>query len=269
MQAVPYVLIRAEVLDQVLLPAEQALQAWCEDWGVAREDVTLECLRAWDGAAQLPAATVWRRSWRKDTRALALTWSGELPALVQRLLYAPDRQYAPSGGSAVTAVAAGEAAWQQLLQGLGMALIGGEPAPAAAQPPASDWRYASGAVMLVIHIGRQACHALLNHDAVQALAHSDAQAASARLPALDFARLLAPLPVRLPVPLGAADVDLGSLMRLQIGDVIRLDTVADRALRVAGPSGAALFDGYLGRAGEALALELAPLDTTNGVQHEQ
>ena len=270
MQCGPYALIRAEVLGQLRQQAGQALQAWCDGWGVARDDVVLECLRAWEGAAQLPAAPGWRQSWRAGERTLALCWAGEMPAQVQRLLYAPDRQYGPAGG-AVTAVAAGEAAWQDLLQGLGVALTGGAPAADAPAPSLADWRHASGAVLLVLRIGRHACYALLNHEAVQALAESallraGLQApASAPLPALDYAGLLAALPVRLPVPLGAAEVDLGSLTRLQVGDVIRLDTAADRALRINGPTGIPLFDGYLGRAGEQLALELAPHDTTNGV----
>lgn len=265
MRCSPYALIRAEVLGQLQERAGQALQVWCDGWGVARADVALECLRASEGAAQLPAAPVWRQCWRADARTLALCWAGEMPAQVQRLLYAPDRQYGPAG-TAVTAVAAGEAAWQDLLQGLGKALTGGAPAADALAPAADDWRHASGAVLLVLRIGRHACHALLNHEAVQALA--GAAPPRAGLPALDYTGLLAALPVRLPVPLGAAEVDLGSLMRLQVGDVIRLDTAADRALRVGGPSGAPLFDGYLGRAGEQLALELVPHDTTNGVEYE-
>lgn len=276
MQSRPYALIRTELLDQVQRLADQALQSWCDGWGAARQDVALECLRAWDGAQQLPAAPAWCARWQADTRALSLTWPAELPAQVQRLLYPPDRQYAPAAGSAVTAEAAGEAGWQALWQALAAALVaGGAAAPTPQAPAADEWRHASGAVLLVLRIGRLACHALLDHGALQALAEQAMlrgallRPTAERLAALDYAGLLAALPVSLPVQLGAAAVDLGSLMRLQAGDVIRLDSVADRALRVNGPSGAPLFDGYLGRAGDTLALELAPHDTTNGVQHEQ
>lgn len=265
MEQRPFVLLGAGALAAARQALGGAVDAWCRDWGVARDEVLVECVRAWEGAAQLPAAPSWRAPWRAGERALAIAWPDELPAQVRRLLFGAERQHAPAAGAAHTALAAGEAAWAALLLGLSAAVVPGGGMAAEAMPAAAaDWRHASGALLVVVRVGRQACHAVLNGEAVAALVGPAAP--DARLAALDYARLLAPVAVRLPVALGEARVDLGSLLRLDIGDVIRLDTPADGALPVrapgAGAGAPALFGGHLGRRGEDMALELAPHELT-------
>jgi flagellar motor switch/type III secretory pathway protein FliN len=271
----PFSLIGNDVLDAVRRLLDGALRDWCADWGVERDGLVLECLRAWEGEQQLPAAPAWRQPWRSGDGMLSLAWAAELPAQLQKLLFAPDRQYMPSAGTPHTAVAAGAAAWDALVGAMAAAAMpGGAAAGEAAAPPAEHWRRASGALLIVLRVGKQACHAVLDHEALQALAEQLALRGALRRPAadklapVDFHAMLADLPVALPVALGSAQVDFGSLVGLRAGDVIRLDTAADSALQVRGPSGAALFDGYLGRAGEAMALELIPHESTNGVKHE-
>lgn len=258
----PFALLGDGVLAGARRALGAAVDAWCADWGVARDELVVECLRAWDGADQLPAAPAWRAPWRAGDAALALAWPDELPAQLQRLLFGADRQHAPATGAA---------AWRDLLRALAAALLPGGVAAAEAMPAAADdWRHASGALLLVVRVGKQTCHAVLNAAAVARLG-GGAAAPLAKLPAQDYPQLLAPLAVRLPVTLGQARVDLGGLLRLAVGDVIRLDTAADRALpvRAADAPAPVLFGGYLGRRGEDLALELAPHDLTHGVKHEQ
>jgi flagellar motor switch/type III secretory pathway protein FliN len=271
----PFSLIGNDLLDAVRRLLDEALRGWCADWGVERDGLVLECLRAWEGEQQLPAAPVWRQPWRSGDGTLSLAWAAELPAQLQKLLFGPDRQYMPSAGTPHTAVAAAAAAWDELVHAVAAAAMpGGTAAGEAAAAPAAHWRHASGALLIVLRVGKQACHAVLDHEALQALAEQLALRGALRRPAadklapVDFHAMLADLPVALPVALGSAQVDFGSLVGLRAGDVIRLDTAADSALQVRGPSGAALFDGYLGRAGEAMALELIPHESTNGVKHE-
>lgn len=267
----PFTLLGADVLHGVYGLLERALRDWCADWGVTRDELVLETARAWEEEGQLPATPAWRQSWRSAGGAMALTWAAEMPAQLQRLLFAPQRQASPVASAADTAAAAAQAAWTALLQVLAAVAVPGAVRDADAVPPASaDWRRASGAVLLAIRLGKHTCHALLDHRAVQALARQAESPGSAKsappLRALDYRVLLAPLDVALPVELGRAQVGLGSLMRLEAGDVIRLDTAADRAIRVNNSAGSALFDGYLGLTDGHVALELVRHDLTIGAK---
>ena len=271
--ALPFALLGADVLHGVRGLLEQAVHDWCADWGVAHGELVLETSRAWEALEQLPAAPAWRQPWQGAGGRMTLAWTADWPARLQRALFAPDRQYGPATGKPGLAIAAAEAAWSALQDALAaVAVPGAERGMDEQPPPSADWRHASGALLLVIRFGKQACHAVLNHDAVTALARQATlrglirPVSAAPLAAVDYRTLLAPLEVALPVEIGKAEVGLGSLMRLEAGDVIRLDTAADRALRVTGPSGAVLFDGYLGLADGHVALELTQHDTTFGVQ---
>jgi hypothetical protein len=269
----PFALLGADLLDSVQRRLEQAVRDWCADWGVARDELVLETRRAWEAQQQLPAAPAWRQPWQSGGASLALAWPEELPVQLQRLLFGAERHYAPAGGKAQIAAAAADAAWLDLQRALvDVAVPGGTPDAAASPPPSADWRHASGALLLVLRVGKASCYAVLNHDAVRALSVQAVlrgaikSPAAVPLAACDYRRLLAPLEVDLPVAIGHAQVDLGSLLRLEAGDVIRLDTPADRAISVTGPSGAVLFDGYLGLADGNVALELVQHDFTSGVK---
>ncbi|MRW94179.1 hypothetical protein GJ699_29820 [Duganella sp. FT80W] len=263
----PYALISDTLLARVRAAADGALSAWCRDWGIAADAPVLECARAWDASAQLPAAPGWQAPLIDGAAVLARAWSSEMPAHVQRLLFGSERQYQMADGSAPLAAAAGVAAWQALSEQLARTLLPSVAEAADAAPAAADnWRRASGAVLLVLRLGKQACHLVLNHAAVERF-----NVGPHDLPPLapaSYRQLLDSQSVLLAVGLGAAEVDLGSLVRLAVGDVVRLDALADRPLTLRGPDGTALCGGYLGRAGPSLALELVPHDLIDGVTHE-
>lgn len=262
-----FVLVSAIRLAETERALDAATATWCQAWGVARDGLVVECARAWE-APRPAAAAPWRQSWGAGEGALALAWPVDMAAQVQRLLFASDRRYPPTGGIAQTAVAAGEAAWLALLKILATALLAdGKATEDVAPPPTPEWRRGSGALLIVVRIGQHVCHGLLNGAAVAALNRSPI-VTPRKLAPVSYPDLLSPLALRLPVALGSAQVDIGSLMRMSVGDVIRLDTAADSALNVMAPgvAGNVLFDGFLGRSGAELALELAPHDITNGVK---
>lgn len=269
-----YTLLGDDVLLSVRRLLEPVVRTWCADWGGAYDELGLVCRRAWDGEAQLPPPQ-WQQSWQAGAGLLMLAWPAEMPGQVQRLLFGVERQYTAQSGVPHSAQAAGMAAWHDLLEQLAAAALPGGEAAAAATPPAPVWRYASGALLVQLQLGRHSTQLLLNDAAVQALLAQLTtrgllvRAPDAPLAPVDLPRLLAAQPVALPVALGQAAVDLGSLVRLQVGDVIRLDRAADRALPVNSPSGIALFDGYLGRSGDVMALELLVHDFNDGVKYEQ
>lgn len=268
MQLRPYTLIGAGVLDGVRRLLDGAVGHWCADWGVARDALTLGCQRAWEGEPHWPAA--WRQAWTAGEGGLTLAWSEELGRQVQHLLFAPDTRQAGAPRPAPLAAEAAGAAWQDLLARLAAVAVPGarrDDQPGA--PPDGAWRHGSGALLLTLRVGRHCCHGLLDAAAVQALAPQAAgpgqpgqagHQALAPLAACDYQQLLAAVPVRLPVEIGRVELGLGSVVSLRVGDVIRLNTPADRALRVAGPSGRTLFGGYLGLKHDSVALEVVRHD---------
>lgn len=264
----PFMLIGNDVLAAAQGMLEAVLGDWCADWGVPREELLVECMRAWEAQARLPAVPLWRKAWRSGDDEWALAWPAEGQQPLQRLMFVADRRaVAADTGVAGLAAGAADAAWQDLLQRWSGMLVPGADADGIQPAPArTAWQHASGAVLVELRLGRQVCHGVLSGTAVQALARQAGlrgllrSAPPAALPALDYMTLLAPLPVRLPVELGRVEVGLGSLVGLGVGDVIRLDVAADRPLGVTGPAGKILFDGYLGLSDGMVALELARHD---------
>ncbi len=270
MAVLPFVLLG----DGQLAAARALLAAlatdWGADWGVGRDGLLLECRRAWEARASLPAAPTWQACWQGAGGALWLAWPGELPGQLQRTLFGPERQAGlrAGGGAGTLAASCAGAAWQDLCARLG-ALAGADAvAGDGHMPPAAHWRHTSGAVLLTVRLGKQLCHGLLDGAAVQALLEQarlrgrlPARPVRSPLAALDYAQVLAAVAVRLPVALGQAQVALGSLAALAVGDVIRLDRAADRPLAIAAPSGPVLFGAYLGTVEQRLALELVPQES--------
>lgn len=263
----PYVLLATAVLAEAQRTIGQAVSRWCADWGVERSEVVLEVMRAWEGTGRLPAVPAWRQPWCSGECTLQVAWPDAMPGQMQQLMFGAEQRTGPGP----VAQAAGDAALLALARALAEAFIvdGAYDAPAA-PPPSHTWLHASGALLVVLQVGHMACVAVLNHAGTARLARGVVPAASLPLAPVDMAALLAPVPVCLPVQLGAARVDLGSLARLEPGDVIRIGAAADHPLHLHAPGspGAVLFDGYLGKVGHTMALELAPHDLNKGIHNE-
>jgi hypothetical protein len=80
----PYTLIGADVLAALQRALQAAVSDWCAEWGLPDEELLVECLRAWDGQARLPAVPAWRECWRDGAAELALAWPAEWQADRQR-----------------------------------------------------------------------------------------------------------------------------------------------------------------------------------------
>ncbi len=272
----PYVVLGAASLAAVRRLLDGVIGEWRAAWGMADGALDLDCQRAWEGRALLPASPHWRRPWRAGAQVLSMAWQAEFPTRLQSALFGAERQYGPAGGAAPLAEEGAAAAWRSLRQQLAaLAVPGAAAGEAELAPDDGVWRHASGAVLIALRIGRAQCFGVLNHSAVQSLLRQAEMrgllpaGAAVPLAGVDHHRLLANLPLRLPVAVGGARLGLGTLMSLGVGDVIRLDAAVDAPLSVSGPSGAVLFDGYLGLSGNKVALEVVLHDKSNGVKHER
>lgn len=256
----PYALLGDAVLTAVRAQAGVAVAAWCRDWGLDAAALAVTCRRAWDEGD----APSWRGRLQAGDETAWLGWSADLKGALQRLMFAPDRHYGPHAGAATLAAATAGAALDALVATLGRTLLAGQAIfdSADATAPARLLAHGSGAVLVELRSERHACWCLLGHDTVRRVA-AIKPVAAAPLAAIDHHALLGDQPVRLAVAAGRANVALGSLLSLAPGDVIRLDTLADQPLIIAGPDGTPLLRGYLGTSEQQLALDIVAGDSTS------
>jgi hypothetical protein len=158
--------------------------------------------------------------------------------------------------------------WNEQLAALRAALAEATPADAAAAPPDGDtlWRRWSGAVVVDLPWFDARMHLLVDGASVASLVKAGGVRRSPAPRRSDAAVMpvlgaLAHAGVRLEVRCGGASIDLGSLVSLRVGDVLRLDHRLDEPVHVVAPAepadAAPLCRGWLGRADAHLCIELA------------
>lgn len=257
MSVQPYMLISDTVLCAVAGYLRRAVDSWCADWGVASDSIEVECLRAWE-SKPVSSDAIWRTS--RSSRD-ALWWYASMPDWNLQLRQAMF----PSGvGESISVSLYGLAdeatgkASLALFEALSTTVLD----DTVVVPPASSWTRGAGVLALRLSIGKQSMYVLISQTAVSGIVGRIGLAVERLTPlaAVDFHHALHDIRLRLPLEIGRAEVGLGSLMMLGVGDVIRLDTLADHPMTVMGPAGTALFDAYLGLADQNVALEVVRRD---------
>lgn len=247
-----YVLTSDTVLDAVGKQLRAAVEAWCADWGVARDSIAVDCRRAWQ-ADPVAGDVPWRSAAGGAAEGRWLAGEDQWRLQLRQALFPPGMAEALVTPAAL-ADGAADAALAALRTALGAAA---EPGVLQA-PPASAWRRGAGALLVRFTLGGCGLWLFMHQGAVAGMARLAGIHGGrlAPLAPVDYRQALGRVGLRLPLEVGRAEVGLGSLMLLGVGDVIRLDTLADLPLTVRGPGGAALFDGHLGLAGQYVALEV-------------
>lgn len=259
------------------------LQGWQEDWGLGT--ALVDCRRAWEGE------TPPRESWLKLAGGLWLHVPGQWAAALRAQLWhetvansdsiayqtgqqAMDDLQARMVQASVAAPAAPPVA--PAADGVGRFAMPATAAPAgpkttaAAVPavfadplPASVsacLAWASGAMLVGVSLGGQTLEWLIADPASWLGAPPPAKLA---LPPLEpRSRALGKQAVTLQVEAGRAQVLLGQLLTLAVGDVVRLDHSIDAPLPVYAPQGEHVFDGYPGKLDETMALEVVARSLT-------
>lgn len=236
-----------------------ACATWCEEWGLSPDELTIEVAVPSDVRTDAPQN--WGRGWRRGAAMVWMTWDAGCAVQLQELMFDGDTQL---GRLAVhparLAPALAAEALDALIACLADALLGGAAnAPCLpGEQPEDEWRPLSGALIMLIRIGRCILSCLLNDEAVQARVPSAAEVASMPpLAPVELRTALSSLPVTLPVVLASVDVDLGRLMTAAVGDVIRLGVGLDDPLQVRTPDDRPLLAGFLGCVDAHIAVELA------------
>lgn len=262
MQVSPYTLLGSSVLAAIERQLSNAALAWAVDWGIAGPALSFACKRAYEVLPSTAlAAGAWRQCWQAEQRSVWLGWPPEFVAEMQRALFEPDDGYAshaqhqPITVAACTRRALGDlAAAVRNAAGTGMQAGRGS----ELDPPRAQFLRGAGAIIWQVRIGEQALHCLLDDGSVRFAACDAVVANSApKLARIDLKHALADVPVSMRVQVGSASVGLGALLSAGVGDVIRLGTSIDAPVSIMAPSGAVMFEAYLGRMRDSVAIEVA------------
>lgn len=260
----PYALVSDSAISDIERKLDDALAAWCIDWGVEKEALSLECKRAWE-CTNLPSNAQWRQY--EHSSGAGSIWlcglCGQTKAVdaLQAKMFPSDSLY--SGNRAhpqASLVAEASLSAMNALIGKIIGALGGVQTAAngeASRPGESLGKPASGAITAVIRIGNAALTVILDDACLRQNVPAHTVSASDALRATKRGSLLGNVQITLQVELGKAQVEAGSLLMLSPGDVIRLDSAVDQPLPIFNSEGQAMFAGYLGASGKSMVIEVA------------
>ena len=247
-RGLPLVAWSPSQLEAIAGPFGAARDAWARDWGVRLDGTTTasnaaqdEAAQAWALLAEGQGGSVHMREPQGWVRTLMAQLWGEphsAAPIAQRV--------AGTCGNALREALAGAGPWSPA----GMR-------SSASLPGRLRW---SGSVLVTLPGDTRL---LLDAIAARALVDSSGERAlrsPARSTALvGVASAMQRQGMRVHVQLEGAQLDLGALDQLRVGDVLRLQHRLDTPARVHGADGTPLFDGHLVRARGRKAVELLPL----------
>jgi len=257
----PFTLLGAAVLQELDRRFNQVLLSWCSAWGMEPAAVKVLCSRAWE-ASSLALGLQWRRYGAEA--GLWIGWQPDFASDLQNNIFPPDPHCTSRQQNHVSiAVEGTKRAVETLIQSIGesvgiptQALIDGE----ECAPLEEIFSMASGAISACFQVAGKSIRCLLTHETVQEIGRHPDQNRLPALPRVPLFTLLNQIPVTLPVQVGQAEVDLGSLLTLAPGDVIRLKSTIDQPLKVLGPAGEVVCRGYLGMQEQSMAIETINVD---------
>jgi hypothetical protein len=257
MDARPFVLLADATIGALSSKLGAAVSAWSGDWGLDPSTLSVHCARAWERPASALRAP-WQGCRGDADGMLWFAWNADFGASLQGQIFPPDRdgRKAPDASGLTADGALG--ALDDLCALLAGELGAQQRSEAPCLPAAMLFQEGSGALCVTLTLGGQSLSMLIEHGRIASLAQASAPAPA--LPPLALRELASRLPLRLPVLAGRAEVRIGALATLAVGDVLRLDRALDRPLAVSGPDGSHAFSAYLARRGPDMLIEVVPAE---------
>lgn len=259
MRTRPFALLGASVVNEVSRRITKGVEAWRSEWGLDNLPVDVECMRAWEASSQ-HRNNSWQLRCGTPGKSVWLGWQPELERFLQRQMFPSDQRHLMQSQSMSSIAAEGaEAAVKAMVDRIAQAFAcqdDGIGVRDTTGPEENAFIAASGALLVRIKLGEQTVTCLIDHECVRTAAgHTAAKPAE---PIVRGARQGAfnKIPVTLPIEIGQVEVDVGNLLTLAVGDVIRLNTSVDRPLSVYGPGQQVLFNAHLGALEGKIAVEV-------------
>jgi flagellar motor switch/type III secretory pathway protein FliN len=262
----PFLLLKRSTTERLAQRANMALARWSDVWNLLPGSA-LTCTAATDSHRSLAAPSDWH------ARTLANGGSGwlwlemGLERSVEQMLFGLRDMDATSDKHLSSSIANSVAqdAFEDLAAGLIGALTGqvSQPSSAGQSVPLPDklFRAGSGAVLCTVSFAEKTIRLLLPAETIPAPTALEAQSglsnpASPRAPMSTLHQALAKVPIKLSVEVSQAELTLGYLRTLAVGDVLALPTSVDHPMRVCGPGDVTVCHGHLGTLTGFHAIEL-------------
>jgi flagellar motor switch/type III secretory pathway protein FliN len=244
----PYLLFGGTELNRLEQTLALVTAAWAERWlsagsaEVRAEMLGAEAERNGDWLAlKSGASAVYLKRPVGIYKALALAMFGDVAK-------APGLSDAPSPMVAGTLASALQDLGAAVLAALNPAKESPDVLSIAAPPPAETWDPGAGALMIRIECKPLQLRLLLpgSLSAAYLRGAETARASPSAAPLENPLSMLATRSVRVAAQLGEAEIDIGTLQSLAVGDVIKLDTRVDQPAQLLSADGTPLCHGYLG-----------------------
>jgi hypothetical protein len=255
----PYLLPGRSVTTGLAQRALAALDRWASDWAALPD----HAVTVGDASEAAPAPA--DAAWQRRTLPAGIDVFVALPRDGQRWM--EQIVFGLDAGAPVSALAGRVAAdaLETLAARLVEALTGHASTPAdRTPPPTAMTRRGAGTILCTIQLGARTLRVLVPAPGYAAAA----PAVRAAAPVVPLREALAATPVPLAVELCRAELTLGYLRTLAVGDVLALPMALDAPLRVHGPDGAPLCAAHLGGADGLRAVELARESGAPGAVNE-
>lgn len=253
MNVSPFRLVRGSALAAIAGRANEALRLWEHAWG-SLACARVRCISAGETGPSLPVAGEWQCHLLVGGAPVWWSVDPDLSSQLYCRLFGLD----PSGidGGSPVAVGVAAEALSALVTSLIAKVTGQDPAPAPPSlPSAALLRPGSGAVAVTLETDVGSVCWLLSQEALAAY-ETIPLPPPVTAPVVPLPIALAATPVTLTVELARAELTLGYLRTLAVGDILTLPVKLDQALRVTGPGGGTICEAQLGTQDGARAIEL-------------
>ena len=270
MNTTPFALLKHSTAELLTRRASAAFGRWRADWTARPNDLaqsnteqtTVACISASEKGDSLSGSSDWCQRSLSDGISVWTMVPSSIERNVEQMLFdlnemgANDERRQPS--SIASSVVQG--AIEDLLASLISALTdqGSQKTPAAKTTGVGTrlFRRGSGAVLCTVVIEEKAICLLLPREAITALLQRQDRLAGPREATSTLHDALANVPIRLSVEVSQAELTLGYLRTLAVGDVLALKTSVDHAMRVTGPGDTTVCYAHLGTLAGFHAIEL-------------
>ena len=260
MNVTPFLLLKRSTVELLTGRADAALKRWCAAWPSLPDSGVL-CTAVTDKQGNIATAAEWRPRPLPDGTSVWISQPAGFDRSLGQLLFGVNELDATSEKHMPSAIASDIAqdALEELMAGLIHALtdqISESTSSVQAALPGQLFRPGSGAVLCTVSLGDMVIRILLPASAMPFTLPALAKQAGLRPPLSSLQHALAKVSIKLSVEVSQAELTLGYLRTLCVGDVLFLPTGIDQAMRVTGPGGTTVCHAHLGTKDGFHAIEL-------------
>ncbi|HYD79897.1 MAG TPA: FliM/FliN family flagellar motor C-terminal domain-containing protein [Paucimonas sp.] len=253
-------MLRKRDIDACKSAAQEAILEWESAWA-RLSDHSISCAAACEATDSAPPYAAWGLRRLENGGSVWVLMPPEVERRIERQLFSIDDVASAAERSRESRLAGAIAkdAVEELVAGIVRRLTGfsSTPADGSSDTPAKCFRYGAGAALLTVKLDRKSFHVLVPSASLPGAAPGGSTTALG--PTTGLIEALSGLPVKLTAEVGEAELTVGHLRMLAVGDVVRLNSRLDQPVNFIGPNGKTVCRAQLGTSKGRRAVEVKPL----------